>query len=575
MTPKTGLTKYISQHPDFSSPSSHASPLPSLYADLSRQRKSNPAGFAASVEWWKTILLDVTFRAVQFDADPSDSSNAAFSAPEVDRTIFRLDESTKSRWTIESVGRPLGLGTVIAELEKNGAVIPYNVFLTSSKPITGPTRRGGGLRGYVPTLGGVARGLLVTPVKWVAGQVYAVVLGGSGDEDGEGEYSEDEALFRKMKGDWVFFVLVERIADAFLKQHYTAEATISPLSGLMTETEFREKLCAICEKEFAFRPSQRDASLVLRHLTRDRGGNVLHQDGIVKLAPTEGEMAEAITEEDRSVLAVRSILHRVELQITWLESQISHRTSQAKSSLRNNQKSQAASYLRSRKALDEVLEKRMVTRETLTNVVLKIEQAKSDVEVLGAYKASDEVLRQVLDREEMKVENVERVMEGLEESLASQREVDDALRGSGTGVGGEMVDEEELERELERLVDEKRREEQKRQDQVERTKRLAEREEERRQEEMEPTRRLAEAERERTNRLAQSEREREDREQEREREKEKEKEKGRSDKEADDLLARFEKLRAAQVPTTLGAAGKETQSPQEQQQKQNEPEAAS
>lgn len=573
MPTKTGLAAYLSQHSSFSNPISSISPLPSLYSDLSRQRKSNPAGYAASVEWWKSILQDVTFRGVQFDHNPAPSTSSAGLVETVDRTIFKLDESTKSRWTVDGVGRPLGLGTVISELEKDGIVVGYNTFLNAKEVITAP--RGGegrGLSGYIPTPGGLASAVLLKPAKWAVSQLYSLTIGAEADE--EGEYSEDELLFRQKKGDWVFYSLVERLATAFLTQHYT-EATISPLSCLMTTAEFRSKLNAICKKEFGFHPSERDANLVLKHLARDRPGT-LYQNGIIKLAPVKGESIEAITEEDRSVIAVRSTLHRVELQITSLESQISQRTFQAKTSLKNGQKSQASSYLRSRKTLTEVLEKRMGTRETLTQVVLKIEQAKSDVEVMRAYKASDEVLRSVLGREEMKMENVEKVMEGLEESMASQREVDEVLRGNGVGMGGEEVDEEELERELARLVEEKRleeegekeKEEKRRQDEVERTKRLAESERER----TERTQRLAESERARTQRLAQAEVEQREREQERE-------EGRKQNNENDELLARFEKLRVAQVPTTLADAAGQTSTsdtkPQQGEQGQKRPEAAS
>ncbi|SPO27494.1 uncharacterized protein UTRI_10611 [Ustilago trichophora] len=472
-TSSTGLAKHLSTHPSFQNPRSSTSPLPSLYADLSRQRRSNPAGFRASIEWWRDLLLDVTFRGVQFNQDPPpppsdvesiDLPKAA--AHEVDRTVFRLDESTKARWTVAHVGRPLGLGTVIAELEKDHTVTSLQSFLNSKVPLTGPTSgiagRSGGLRSYVPTVGGVASTLLLTPAKWAASQLISLATGGGDDDDdGIGEYSQDETLFRKQKGDWVWYALVHRLASAFLTRHYDKEANLSPLSCLMTTAEFNEKLSRVCISDFGFVPSQRDVQLVLKHLTRDMDGVAITQSDIIKLSPTFSphnpcSSLEPITQEDRSILAVKSTLHRLDQQIHSLETQIISRNTQIKTALRNNAKSQATSYLRSRKALEQVLEKRMAVRENMATVMMKIEQAQSDVDVMRAYRASSEVLKSVLGREELRLENVEKTMEGLQEALVGQREVDEVIRGESAVDG---VDEEELLQELKALEEEKREEE--------------------------------------------------------------------------------------------------------------------
>ncbi|KAI3481416.1 hypothetical protein L1887_56243 [Cichorium endivia] len=304
-----GLAKYISKHASFRDPRSHASPLPALYADLSRQRKSNPAGYRASIEWWKDTLLDVTWQGVQLDRDPpaldpssldsldEDVPSASSSAPLPDRTVFRLDESTKARWTVEGVGRPLGLGSVIAELERAHTVTPLSKFLHSSAPLHGPAKPTSGLRGYLPTPGGVASALLVTPARWAASSVLGMVTGSAADDD----YSEDERLFRDKRGDWVVYDLVHRIASAFLLHHFEHDATLSPISALMTAAEFRQRLARVCASQFGFHPSEHDVQLVLTHLSRDCGGVLTTSGGIIKLAGSEAEVAERISEEDRGV----------------------------------------------------------------------------------------------------------------------------------------------------------------------------------------------------------------------------------------------------------------------------------
>ncbi|GAK65392.1 snf7-domain-containing protein [Moesziomyces antarcticus] len=454
-----GVAKYISKHPSFRDPRSHASPLPALYADLSRQRKSNPAGYRASIEWWKDTLIDVTWQGVQLDRDPpaldpssldsldDDVASASSSAPLPDRTVFRLDESTKARWTVEGVGRPLGLGSVLAELERANTVTPLSKFLHSSKPLHGPAKQASGLRGYLPTPGGVASALLVTPARWAASSVLGMVTGSAADDD----YSEDERLFRDKRGDWVVYDLVHRIASAFLMHHFEHDATLSPISALMTTAEFRQRLARVCASQFGFHPSERDVQLVLTHLSRDCGGVLTTSGGIIKLAASEDEVAERISEEDRGVVAVKETVRKVEMQISSLEAQMGRRTAQAKEALRKGNKAQAASYVRSRRALEEVLTKRMGARETMTRVLIGIEQAKSDVEIVRAYQTSNEVMHKLLAQPELNIDNVDRTVEALEQSLASQREVDDAIRTTAPSD----VDEDEIQQELQQLLDEK------------------------------------------------------------------------------------------------------------------------
>ncbi|EST04704.1 Snf7 [Kalmanozyma brasiliensis GHG001] len=511
----TGLAKYLSTHTSFQDPRSSSSPLPALYSDLSRQRKSNPAGYRASVEWWKGILLDVTFAGVQFDRDPPSSTSISASGmgEVVDRTTFRLDESTKARWTIPGVGRPLGLGTVIADLERERTVIPLSSYLKSPTPLSGPSPSSG-LRSYIPTTRGVASALLLTPAKWAASSLYTLALGSKEDD---AEYSEDERLFRLKRGEWVFFPLVERLSTSFLMHFYANEASLSPLSLLMTTSEFHTKLAAQC----GFEPSERDALLVLKYLSRDRreGPAAVVQDGLIKFAPTEYDPVEPITSEDRDILAVHSTLLRLDTQISSLETQITTRNESIKTALRANNPSLAKTHLRSRKALEEALQKRRGVRETLSGVLANIEQAKGDVEVMRALKASEGVLRGVLGRKELQVENVESVMDGLQELVGVQDEVDGVIR-DGARV---HVDEEEMEEELRVLEAEKRREE------GEKTERREGEEREKREREREEAKKVQES------------KEAEDKKQE------------------EELKARFERLRVAQGPiSTPGETASQT-----------------
>ena len=428
------LSQYISNHRSFRSPRSPSSPLPALYSDLSRQRKSNPAGYRASVEWWKSILLDVTFSGSQLDHNPTSADGPP------DRTIFTLNEGTKAAWTVDGVGRPLGLGTVVSELEREQCMVELGRYLRSASAIVGPT----GWRQYL-TVTGVASALLM-PARWAAGSVYSAVVGQSDDD-------EDEALFRAKKGEWVVYPLVVKMATTFVSQFY-AQAS-SPLSYVMSNAAFERTLSDVCLKQYGWKPGTRDVQVVLKYLSRDTSPRLaVGESGLVKLSPSAHAAVEPITDEDRSVVAVLETLRKLDSQITLLEDQITHRTQQITLALRSNNRTQATSYLASRKALQHVLANRTAVKTNLDQVVAKIEQAKTDVEVIRAYQASQDVLRRVLGSDELKVDNVDKTMDGLHDVMERQREVDEMIKGELQGVDeDEVMDELRV---LEREVGEER-----------------------------------------------------------------------------------------------------------------------
>lgn len=111
------LSEYLSVHPDFKSPSSSSSPLPSLYSDLSRQKRSNPSGYRVNLQWWNQILSDAVLNGAQRDSTSTSTANqkdsTSTSADGNDRLVLHVDENMKQDWTLQQVGRPLGLGTVI------------------------------------------------------------------------------------------------------------------------------------------------------------------------------------------------------------------------------------------------------------------------------------------------------------------------------------------------------------------------------------------------------------------------------------------------------------------------------
>jgi hypothetical protein len=149
--------------------------------------------------------------------------------------------------------------------------------------------------------------------------------------------------------------------------------------------------------------------------------------------------------------------------LSW-NSSLSHdndhrRQSKLTLSLQTSQpKSISLSHLRSKNALLALLAKRTSSLATLQQVVLSIETAHGDIDLLATLERSSGTLKTLLDGPELDKSRVEGIMTGLADTLADQREIEEVMEVGGrvarAGASGveEGEEEGELERELEGLV---------------------------------------------------------------------------------------------------------------------------
>lgn len=97
--------------------------IQSLYSDLARQKLSNPTGYTANLEWWRSVLQSVVERGLQ----PSGQPNP-------DHLVLHVDQSLSDAFMWDKVGRPLGLSVVIVRPPFPKFIIPDTspVFIQDS-----------------------------------------------------------------------------------------------------------------------------------------------------------------------------------------------------------------------------------------------------------------------------------------------------------------------------------------------------------------------------------------------------------------------------------------------------------
>lgn len=197
-----------------------------------------------------------------------------------------------------------------------------------------------------------------------------------------------------------------------------------------------------------------DLQVLIKYMTRDKG--IAVSDGkVIKLEHMMGDQLSPITEEERGIVNVKDTYSRLESQVEEIERRIKERQTKVETCLREKKREQAMSYLRSRKMLDELLEKRTKSLETLHGVLIKIEQAASDVEIVKAYELSTSSLKILLSDARLQPDRIDQSMEQMQETLASADEVRRAIEVGNGGIraaaGEEEIDDAELEAEMNKL----------------------------------------------------------------------------------------------------------------------------
>ncbi|ORY30213.1 Snf7-domain-containing protein [Naematelia encephala] len=406
--------------------------LQALYASTSQQRLSNPTGYDVNAQWWASVLEE-TLRS------------GWINGPEGDRLVLKVDEALLVSLEDEKGVRPKGIGGIIERQCTTSPPIYYPLahFISSPTPLHAS-----------PTL---AYRFVGRPLWWAMSQLNPF---GSSEPR-----VETEAVLWKRYGNgrqYVHMPLLEQSAALFTA-HMREHPLLSYSSSLFSPSTFYDEFSAVCfpsKKGLGsnHRLSRADCQVLVRWLGRDCG-LLVSDDSVIKLLePGQVAADHPISEADAGTLAILETLRKVEAQITDIERQISACQAKAKHHLVLSQKSTALSYLRSKKALEDVLARRVGTSEQLASVIRSIDQAKDDVGIVEAYSTASATLKGVLAHPSLDREYVERTTDELSEVMANQEEVDEAVRVGGQVAMGTRVevDDDEVAGELEELIKEEK-----------------------------------------------------------------------------------------------------------------------
>lgn len=400
--------------------STSKSRLHSLYSDIHRQKHSNPSSFHAYVDWWHGTLKDVVSRGWQGSDGPDGTSN---------KLVLGVRRALIDKLRYEGVGKPLGLGTTIAEMRRSNDLILLSQFLASQQSVYDP--------GWLPYR--IASFVVGKPLWWAMEQLDIV--------RSEDSYTEAE-MWKKIEGDYVMLGLVVQAADTL--ETLRDGTGLSPADNLYTFEDFRREFGAKVLPGVVL--SEIDTKVLIKFLERERRV-VVQSDDVIKFVVASHD--REITAVDRGILQLKTAVRNLREQVDSIQNKIDQTTSNISNALRQQRKSIALAELRFKKHLDDLLSKRLGSLHNLESTLISVETAAGDVEIMKTYESSTATLKAILGHPSLRREKIEETMDALATSTADAREIDDAIR-----MGGDMaavdagIDDTELEAELNALVEE-------------------------------------------------------------------------------------------------------------------------
>ncbi|MBW0495017.1 hypothetical protein O181_034732 [Austropuccinia psidii MF-1] len=419
--------------------------IESLYSDFTSAKHSNPAGFQSNNSFWARIVGDILRLGLQ--PTQSDSNQPP------DRLVLHFNDELFESFRIPVIGKPFGLCCSIWSLS--------SFSLPRSDAIFTPISTFYSTLGWSDHSTGFGQSLLRS-ISWASINLFGASYF---DPHHKFQQLDLQQKFSAVKIDWVNLPLLYDVADRVIELYEKNFIGLSPsIDCLFTYSQFQDQLTKelFPSSKFSSQLSKPDLNVLIKHLERDR--RVLSSEaGTIKFILPQflqtnrfGRRSSkidppSINETDRGILSVKQTLYQLTHQIQILEAQIDHRTTAARKYVQKSQPKLAASHLKARASLKEVLDRRLGSLDTLQKVYMKIEQASTDVEIMAAYETSTGTLKKLLSNPTLNFNHVEHTIDNLHEVLADMKEIDETIE-MGNKAGDSMMDEEELATELAKLV---------------------------------------------------------------------------------------------------------------------------
>ncbi|KAI8360839.1 Snf7-domain-containing protein, partial [Choanephora cucurbitarum] len=209
--------------------------------------------------------------------------------------------------------------------------------------------------------------------------------------------------------------------------------------------------------------TEADIHLVLQYLHSQHGLAIQDQVKgygahytILKFPPQASNQPAKITKHDEALINIRTTCQALSAQVDELQRQSEALTQASIQEKKQGHTAKALYCLKRKKNLQQILERRLKSMETMDTILLKIESSQDDLQIVQAFNTGADTLKSLLNDNGLSVESVDEAMSQLQYVLQDQKEIEDAMKMGMDDISAMDTDGVDIEDELSHLIQEEK-----------------------------------------------------------------------------------------------------------------------
>ncbi|KAI9305849.1 Snf7-domain-containing protein [Cunninghamella echinulata] len=229
---------------------------------------------------------------------------------------------------------------------------------------------------------------------------------------------------------------IQVISETILQRYRKEKSYLSWINKILTFNEF----CSKYEKYNSITLTEGDIWLLLKYMNSHFGVTLdpeVQGYGKTHLAikfPKYNEhdlkfhsTPEDITDNDKAVISLKSTCEALHDQVKDLELKMEELVKQCLVHSTKKQKTQALYLLKRKKQLEQILDRRLKSLDTIETILLKIDSSHNDLQVMQAFNVGADTLKHILSNNNITVTSVDETIQKIQDALEDQKRIEDAI----------------------------------------------------------------------------------------------------------------------------------------------------
>ncbi|CAK7890939.1 hypothetical protein CAAN1_01S02894 [[Candida] anglica] len=392
------LQDKIQSHPSFTK-----TRLNSLYSNFERLKHLNPEGYEANLKAWEQLLLKFL--------RSGDFANVL--------SIPSTSPSLMQALSIPIYGSPQCLGLVLTELVKRDSLVPLSYYLVEDQSYSRIINNKFALTDYI------------SAKKWISWTLKQIGIQGEFRATTTSSSSSlDGGLVPENYLNWDYTCEIgDRIGGLLYKKRPGNYS-----NRLYDGIEFQEYIQKLTKMSF----TSIDYEIILKYLSRDVGLIAVKIDDegeiCIKLHDSLAKnnvTTLTISEDDMGIIKIKRQIQRLDQRNKNFEEKIEDLNDRIKKLIIPNKindksfKERAKYLLQTRKMFSDSYSKSSASLDQLTQILLRLDDASSNIDVFSSLACSSEILKTL--NEKINQDEIDEVMMNLEENMQTTNEISDSL----------------------------------------------------------------------------------------------------------------------------------------------------